>query len=135
MPLLILASLIALPLMLVLDFVWIGFIANSFYRTQMGLLYTTHVIWQAAAVFYLIYIIGLAYFVLIPGIKSHSLRKTVSESALFALVAFATYDLTALSVIAGWPVILSVVDMAWGVFEATTVSGLTYLIATKVFKR
>jgi len=35
-------------------------------------------------------------------------------AALFGFVAYATYDLSNLATLKGWPVWLTVLDMAWG---------------------
>ncbi len=45
-----------------------------------------------------------------------------------------TYDLTNLATLAGWPVYGAVIDVVWGTLMTAVSSGLTYLIATKVFK-
>ena len=123
-----------LVLLGVFDFVWIGLIANSFYRTEYGPLYTAHPVWIAAGLFYLIYAAGLVYFVIGPAVQTKSLTNAIAGGAFLALVAFGTYDLTSLAITANWPVLLSVVDMSWGILEGAAVSGLTYLIATKFFK-
>jgi uncharacterized membrane protein len=50
--------------------------------------------------------------------------------ALFGFVTYATYDLTNLSTLKGFPVKLVVVDMAWGMFVTAAVSVSSYLILT-----
>jgi uncharacterized membrane protein len=52
--------------------------------------------------------------------------------ALFGLVCYATYDLTNLAVTKDWPLLVTLVDLAWGATLATSVSAITYLIATKL---
>lgn len=103
----ILLTVIAAPLMLVLDFIWIGLLANNFYKTEYGPLYSPHPVWQAAVLFYVIYIFGIVYFVIAPAIRVGSLARAVVTGAFFALVAFGTYDLTSLAVTTNWSVILS----------------------------
>ncbi len=129
-----LLSLIALPIMLVLDLFWIGVVANGFYRTELGALYAPTVVWQAAMLFYLIYAAGLTYFVIAPAVRAHSFVRAIFGAAFFALVAYGTYDLTSLAITTNWPFILTIVDMSWGIAAGMIVSGSTYLIATKVFK-
>jgi uncharacterized membrane protein len=129
-----LLSIIALPIMLVLDLTWTGVVAYQFYVTELGALYSPTLVLPAIILFYIIYILGLSYFVISPGVKSHSLRRTVLNAAFFALVAYGTYDLTSLGITTGWPVLLTTVDMSWGVFCAIVTATLTYLLATRVFK-
>jgi uncharacterized membrane protein len=125
---------IALVIMLVMDFIWIGFVAKNFYISKMGSYYSPHPVIYAAVIFYVLYILGVSYFVITPAVREKSLLKALLGGAFFALVAFATYVMTALSVITNWPPILSFVDMSWGTFEGGVVSLLTYLIAVKAFR-
>lgn len=61
--------LIALPVFFAIDMIWLGVIAKTFYRTQIGTLMNTNVNWIAAIIFYLIFIAGLVTFVIIPAIE------------------------------------------------------------------
>ncbi len=124
--------LIALIAMLCLDVLWIGFIAASFYKVEMGAYYSSTPLLWPAAIFYVLYVCGLVHFVIQPALRSGSVSTAAAKGAFFAAVAFGTYDLTALSVIPHWPVILSAVDMAWGTFEGMLVCAITYLITKSV---
>ena len=53
----------------------------------------------------------------------------------FGLVTYATWDLTSLAVIEGFPVGIVPIDMAWGTFLAAAVSGLTYLLWSRLTER
>ncbi len=126
-------SLVALILAGLLDFVWIRIFAKGFYITEYGTLYTEHVVVVAAALFYVLYSLGITYFAILPALHSKSLAKAAFGGGFFALVAFGTYDLTSLAVTANWPVLLSVVDMTWGVAEGVIISTITYLLWMKLF--
>jgi uncharacterized membrane protein len=128
-------ALIALPIMFVLDFTWIGIIANSFYKEQLGVLYSTNIIWPAAIAFYVIYAVALVYFAVLPAVRAHSWKLGAGRAALFALAAYATYDLTGLATIPNWPVLMTFVDMAWGIVLSVVTTSLVYLIATKLLKK
>ena len=127
-------SLVALILALALDFVWIGFIANAFYISEYGALYSPHTVIWAAAIWYIIYALGLVHFAVMPALNRGTLKKAVLRGAFLALVAFGTYDLTSLAVTINWPVILSVVDMSYGIFGGAVISALTYLVGKKFLK-
>lgn len=122
-------SLLALPIFLAIDALWLGFIAKAFYRTQIGGLMKTDVAWWAAGIFYLIFIAALVHFVIEPAIAKQSWTYALWGGALFGLVTYGTYDLTNQAVLKNWPVLVTVVDLAWGTFIATSVSVLTYFIA------
>ena len=109
--------------MFVIDMVWLGVIAKSTYAEAMGpLLRPDPNLWAASA-FYLMFPAGLLLFAVFPGEMS-SVVKVVGMGALFGLFAYATYDLTALAVIKGWPVGLTFLDMAWGAIVSGVSAGV-----------
>jgi uncharacterized membrane protein len=124
-----LLSCIALPVMFILDLTWVGIIANTFYRSQLGYLYSPHTVWWAAIAFYVIYILGLVYFVIAPGLTAGSLKKTLLNAAFFALVAYGTYDLTSLAITTNWPLLMTFVDMTWGIVCALITTTITFVVA------
>lgn len=130
-----LPALLALPIMLVIDLIWIGVVANRFYHESLGPLFAETILWVPALIFYLIYIAGLSFFVLSPALEKHSLMYAVLAGAFFGLVAYSTYDLTNLAIIKNWPLLMSVIDIAWGTFLTALTSGAVYLIATTFFGR
>lgn len=122
--------LIAIPVFIVLDMLWLGLVAKNFYRTQIGTLLKPDVNWAAAIVFYLIFIAGLVVFVITPAMEKNSWMHALIFGALFGFVSYATYDLTNLAVTKNWPLLVTIVDMAWGAGIAAAVSTATYFIAT-----
>lgn len=123
---------ITFPILFVLDLLWIGLIGNGFYRSELGSLMRADVLWPAALAFYVIYCLGIAFFVLSPAIAAHSFNKVLLAAAFFGLIAYATYDLTNLATLNGWPVFMTFVDLAWGTFVTIVASSAAYLIATKL---
>jgi uncharacterized membrane protein len=124
--------LIALPIFFAFDMLWLGLIAKNFYREQIGQLMRPEVNWLAAIVFYLVYIAGLIFFVISPAIDKNSLTHAIFFGAFFGFVCYATYDLTNLAVAKDWPLLVTLVDLAWGAMLAAAVSGLTFLIAVQI---
>jgi len=96
-----------------LDAVWLGLVAKKFYRSQIGYVMAERPNWIAAAVFYLLFIAGMVFFV--TG-REGTLQEAAFRGAVFGLICYATYDLTNLATIRRWPIIVTVVDMAWGTF-------------------
>lgn len=124
----------ALVIMLVLDYCWLGVIARGFYQAQFGDFFRTDPLLWAAALFYVCYAIALAFFVIRPALALRSLARAVLYGAAFGATAYLTYDLTNLATLEGWPVVAAFVDVAWGTILTAVTAGLTYLVATKVFK-
>lgn len=124
----------ALPLLIILDVLWIGILADAFYQSQIGFLLTDQVIWPAALLFYILYVLALIVFVLDPALKTRSFKKALTLGAFLGFTAYMTYDFTNLATIQGWPLFLSVVDIAWGTVATLVVSAATYTIAQKYLK-
>lgn len=122
---------IALPVFLLIDMIWLTVIAKNFYRIQIGSLMKPDVNWIAAGLFYLIFIAGLVVFVIAPAVTKGSWTHALLYGALFGLVCYATYDLTNLAVTKDWPLLVTVVDLAWGAVLAASVSIVSYAIANK----
>jgi uncharacterized membrane protein len=110
--------------------IWLVLIAKNFYRKQIGFLMKSEINWIAAIVFYLLFIIGLVTFVISPAVEKHSWAHSILFGALFGIITYATYDLTNLATIKGWPVLITIVDLAWGMVLSASVSFVTYLIVT-----
>ncbi|MBN2113260.1 MAG: DUF2177 family protein [Acidimicrobiia bacterium] len=124
--------LIALPVFFAIDMVWLGLVAKGFYREQIGSLMRSPVNWPAAIAFYLLFILGLVVFVIAPAMDRDSWLRALGYGALFGLITYATYDLTNLATLKDWPVLLTVVDLAWGAVLAASVSIATYAIGARL---
>ncbi len=101
----------------VVDFVWLGTVANGFYRRELGALLRQHEgalnpRLAPAALLYLLMALGLLVFALPRG--GGSLVAVVAWSALFGVIGYGVYDLTNYSTMEGFPLAVTVVDMAWG---------------------
>lgn len=122
---------IALPVFLAIDLVWLGLVAKNLYAKQIGHLLRPDVNWAAALTFYVLFVAGLVFFVIAPAAEKKSWLQTLTNGAFFGLVTYATYDLTNLAVAKGWPLGITIIDLAWGSFLAASVSAVTYAIAAK----
>lgn len=123
---------IALPVFFAIDMIWLGLVAKNFYNKYLGYIMTPNVNWAAAIIFYLLFIFGLVLFVVMPGLEKNSLGRVVAMGVLFGLVTYATYDLTNLATIKNWPLMVTVVDLCWGMVLSAAVSSITFLIAKKI---
>lgn len=123
---------IALPVFFAIDMIWLGLVAKNFYREQIGHLMKSDVNWTAAIIFYLIFITGLIVFVIAPAMEKGLWTHAILFGALFGLVCYATYDLTNLAVTKDWPLLVTIIDLAWGAVLAASVSTVSYFIANKI---
>ena len=114
MKLLITSTLLAALIFLIIDIIWLSFSVKSFYRPNIGhLLVDTPIMW-AAALFYIIYVFGLAIVIIEPSLNSQETFKLLFKAFMFGLVAYGTYNLTNMATIKGWSIKVVFVDMIWG---------------------
>jgi uncharacterized membrane protein len=123
---------VSVPVFFIIDMIWLGVIARGFYRKALEPLLTPNINWIAAIIFYLLFLVGILVFALLPGMEKRSLGHTVAMAALFGFIAYATYDLTNLATLRDWPLMLSIVDMLWGAFLSTSTASVTYLIMSRI---
>jgi uncharacterized membrane protein len=108
------------------DAIWLGVVAADLYRAGIGHLLAATPNWTAAALFYLLFIVGLVHFAVMPGLRAARWSVATGNAALFGLIAYATYDLTNLATLRGWPVGVVVADLAWGTFVSAVASTAGY---------
>ncbi|PKK93127.1 MAG: DUF2177 domain-containing protein [Tenericutes bacterium HGW-Tenericutes-6] len=125
--------LIAFILFFVIDLLWLGIIAKDIYKKYLGHLMSTEVNWIAAIIFYLLFIGGLVFFVIMPAVEAGSIGKALLYGALFGFITYATYDLTNLATLKDWPIQITLIDLTWGTFLGTSVSLLSYLFYNLIF--
>jgi uncharacterized membrane protein len=115
---------VALLAMGALDATWLGWLAIDFYRRELGALMTDSVRVVPAALYYVGYPAVIVFLALTP--RPATLRVAALRSAVLGLAAFGVYDLTNLSTLRGYSVLMTVVDMAWGTFASAVGGGAAY---------
>jgi uncharacterized membrane protein len=117
---------LTLPTFLVIDLIWLGFVARPFYQAQLGPLMKDDVNWGAAMVFYVIFVAGIVILAVWPAVERESFSRAVVLGAVLGLVAYAAYDLTNLATLEGFPRTMAMVDLVWGTVLTGTVSAIAY---------
>lgn len=115
--------------MLALDAIWLMTMIKTFYTKYVGELFAAKPSFAPAAVFYLLYTIGVLYFVVLPLLRSNASYTTIFFTGAFlGLIAYGTYDLTNQATLKNWPTIITLVDLAWGALLTGTVSAIAVWI-------
>jgi uncharacterized membrane protein len=109
-----------------IDMAWLGFIAKDLYRKHLSQFLTDDVNWIAAIVFYILFVIGIFIFAIMPAVEKNSLNSAILLGALFGFFTYATYDLTNLATLKNWPLTIVFIDIIWG-------SVLTGIVSTAGF--
>lgn len=111
----------------ILDFIWLAFIAKTFYRAQLGSLMKEKVNFPIAGGFYAIFTIGIVIFAVAPALEVQQWQHAMIYGGLFGFFTYATYDLTNMATIRDWPTKMSIVDMAWGTCLTSATATIGYL--------
>lgn len=107
---------------LAVDMIWLGLIAKDLYRKYLGDFLSDKVNWTAAFIFYLIFIIGISIFAIYPAVNKDSFSHAILFGALFGFFTYATYDMTNLATLKGWPLPIVIIDIIWGAVLSSIVS-------------
>lgn len=114
----------AIVTLLVLDAIWLGLMARSFYVPKLGHLMAEQPNFAIAALFYLFYAVAVAILASVPGFSQASLATALGFGAVLGFAAYGTYDFTNLATLKDWPVVVTVVDIIWGtVVTAASATG------------
>jgi uncharacterized membrane protein len=110
----------------IVDMAWLGLIAKDLYKKYLGDFLSEQVNWTAAVIFYLLFIVGVFIFAIMPAVEKNSVVSAITLGALFGFFTYATYDLTNLATLKNWPITIVFIDIIWG-------SVLTGIVSTAGF--
>ena len=114
----------ALVTLAILDALWLGVANREFYKARLGQLLLEQPNWYAAILFYLIHALGIVVFA-VP--LAESWASAMFYGALFGFCVHAAYDLTNLATLRGWPLTVSLVDLAWGAVVTAAAAAASFL--------
>ena len=118
-----------------LDLMWIGGVARGFYRDGLGPILAERPNIAVAVAFYVLYVVGLALFVVAPALSANAWKHALLWGGLFGFFAYATYDLTNLATLAQVPARVAIVDLAWGTFLSAVSCTSGFFIARFVLDK
>lgn len=116
---------VAFAVFLVIDLLWLGIVARKIYKKYLGYIMAEKINWVAAIIFYVIFIAGLTYFALL---NATTWTDALLNGAILGFLGYATYDLTNLSTLKGWPLQITMIDLLWGTALGALVSTITFLL-------
>jgi uncharacterized membrane protein len=129
---LLIAYLSTLLAFLLLDGIWLGVLMGPTYREWLGPLMLAQPVIFPAVLFYLIYIVGIVLFGVLPGLRHGGVAHAAGYSALLGIMAYGTYDLTNWATLQGWPAQLALIDWTWGTFASAAAGAVGLAVTRKV---
>lgn len=113
-----------------LDALWLGWASRDLYTGTIGQIMVQPPRWDAAVLFYLVYLAGTLHFVVLPN-AALGIGWTALQGAALGALAYATYDLTNLATLSAFTWRLAVIDIAWGAC-ATAVASAAGAAAARI---
>lgn len=101
---------------LALDAVWLRWASVNLYKPVIGEIMAKDFNVRAAIAFYLIYIAGMCWFAIKPGLEGGGVQAAMLNGILLGALCYATFDLTSQAVMKVWATQISVLDILWGAF-------------------
>jgi uncharacterized membrane protein len=117
-----------------IDAVWLSYAGKYFYEPNIGLLLRDEPILWAAALFYLLYPMGVSILIIKPALNKNPTGQVFWNGLILGSMAYGTYNLTNMAVLTGWSVYVVFVDIVWGGILTGTSSALGLKLTKKVFK-
>lgn len=112
-----------------LDFLFLGTLAKNFFLAQVGDM-LGEVRLAPAMLFYLLYVAGIVIFA--NGPAAATWPSALLYGALFGLFCYATFELTALSLLKHWTWAVVALDMSWGIAVTAVSAALGLILANAV---
>ena len=112
----------------VMDAIWLRWAGPNLYEPVIGEIMAENFRIAPAAAFYLVYLAGMCWLAIKPGLESGQVSTALLNGAILGAVCYATFDLTSQAVFKVWATHISVADILWGTF----VTGTSAAIATWV---
>lgn len=122
------AYLATLVAFVAIDSVWLINMAPRLYKPEIGpVMMDSGFRLVPAMIFYTIYIGGIVYFAVWPGL-TEGVMKAALQGAVLGFLCYATYDLTNYATLKVWSMKVTVLDLIWGtVLTASTAAAGTWL--------
>ena len=120
--------LIAFGVFMVVEGAWLALIAKDFYKKEIGFLMSDSPKLIPTVLSALIIVMGLVVFAINPALVKESWKYALLAGMFLGVIAYATYDLTNLATLQGWPLKVAIVDLLWGATMGGTVSTVSFFI-------
>jgi len=118
----------------ILDAMWLSWAGPNLYQPTIGAIMAETINLGAAGAFYVLYIAGMTWFAIRPGLAAHSTKVALINGALLGALCYATFDLTSQAVFKVWATHVTLLDITWGAFATGTSSAVATWLTLRFLK-
>ncbi|SHM00069.1 Uncharacterized membrane protein [Roseovarius litoreus] len=111
---LLLLYLVTAGVFLILDAIMLSTIMKPLFESHIGDLMADELRLGPAALFYLVYVAGVLWFVSLPALRADAPGTALLTGAALGALAYGTYEFTNLATLRGWSWRMVIVDVTWG---------------------
>ncbi len=114
---------------LLFDATWLSIMGDKLYRPIIGDIMLEKFSPAPAIIFYLLYVLGVIVFAVLPALSAGKWSMALGYGAFFGFFTYMTYDLSNQATLKRWTSLLSVTDIAWGTIVTAVSATLGFFIA------
>ncbi|WP_037296283.1 DUF2177 family protein [Roseobacter sp. AzwK-3b] len=111
---LLLLYLVTAGVFLILDAIMLSTVMKPLFESHIGDLMADELRLGPAALFYLVYVAGVLWFVSLPALRADAPGTALLTGAALGALAYGTYEFTNLATLRGWSWRMVIVDVTWG---------------------
>lgn len=116
-----------------IDSVWLRTMFTRLYKPEVGEMMINGGFRMGPAIaFYLLYIIGMLYFAVMPALASGRWQAALLQGAVLGFLCYMTYDLTNYATLKVWSLKVTIADVIWGTFLTGSASLVGYWITNAI---
>lgn len=115
-----------------LDAMWLSWAGPNLYQPIIGEIMADTINLGAAGVFYFLYLAGMVWFAIRPGLEKSSVGSALINGVILGALCYATFDLTSQAVFKVWATHITLADIAWGAFATGVTSALATWASLKI---
>ena len=120
----------------IIDSFWLRTMYTRLYKPEIGELMMRGGFRMGPAVaFYLLYILGMMIFAVVPAFAAGRWQVALVQGAMFGFFCYMTYDLTNHATMKIWSTKVTVLDIMWGTILTGSASAVGYAVTNLILGR
>lgn len=116
---------------IILELFWLIILARDLYANELGYIMKSEPNLLPAAIFGLLFVGGLVFFVVNPALEQNSWSYALFAGIFYGLITYATYTLTNLANLESWPLKVTIIDLLWGMVLGGLASTISFFILNR----